>query len=290
MAKEHKYGIRDFKRDFPDDATCLTLLFKTLHTKKCDCGGTYALRAKRRQFQCSKCRFHIAPTAGTIFHKSSTPLTLWFYTIYLFSNAKSGYSAKELERDLNVTYKTAWRILMLIRKALAQSEQKLKGDVEMDETLFGGRKKAGPNNKYQSEALKAKSVIIGAVERGGILRTEVTPDATAYTIGGFLQQNVEQDGTRLLTDKSNRYNSVALGYDRHTVNHKRKEFVRGDVHVNRMESFWAHIKRSIKGTHKIISKKYLPAYLDAFVFHYNNRGNDNLRFSLLLGTLLRASR
>ena len=127
------------------------------------------------------------------------------------------------------------------------------------------------------------------MERGGLIRTEVSPDATAHTIGSFLRQNVEQ-GTRLLTDKSNRYNKVAVGYDRHSVNHKNREFVRGDVHVNHVESFWPHIKRSIKGTHKVISAKYLSAYLDGFVFHYNNRGNDNLRFSALMGVLLHVSR
>jgi hypothetical protein len=139
---------------------------------------------------------------------------------------------------------------------------------------------------YHSQNMKAKSVILGAVERNNLMRAEVSPNAKAKTIGKFLKKNVYKKNTRLLTDESNRYNNVAMGYDRHMVNHKSKEWARGDVHVNNMESFWSHIKRSVKGTHKVISKKYLQTYLDGFVFHYNNRSNDRERFVSLVGALL----
>lgn len=291
MAKINKYGVRDLERDFPNDSMCLEFIFNTLHSKKCSCGGQYAPLKGRRQYQCSKCRFQIAPTAGTIFHKSDTPLTLWFKVLLMFSNAKSGLSAKYLERELNVTYKTAWRMLSLIRQSLKQSKHLLKGDVEMDETYFGGKGYGGKYNQYQSQNMKAKSVIIGAVERNNLMRAEVSPNAKAKTIGKFLDKNVDLVNTqRLLTDESNRYDRVARGFDRFTVRHKSKEFVRGDVHVNNMESFWSHIKRSIKGTHKVVSKKYLPFYLDGFVWHYNNRHNDRERFASLFGALLTPSK
>lgn len=287
MAKINKYGVRDLERDFPNDQKCLDFIFSTLHSKKCSCGGKYIPLKERRQYQCSKCRYQIAPTAGTIFHKSDTPLTLWFKVLLMFSNAKSGLSAKYLERELNVTYKTAWRMLKLIRMSLKQSERLLGGDIEMDETYFGGKGYAGKDNKLHSQAMKNKSVIIGALERNKTMRAEVSPNAKAKTIGKFLDKNINRFSTnRLITDKSNRYNKVAMGFDRHTVNHDIREFVRGDIHVNSLESFWSHIKRSIKGTHKVVSKKYLPSYLDAFVWHYNNRHNDRKRFSSLLGALL----
>jgi len=98
------------------------------------------------------------------------------------------------------------------------------------------------------------------------------------------------DGTRLITDKTNKLDRVAVGYDRHSVDHHRGEYVRGDIYVNNVDAFWSHIKRSIKGTHKVISKKYLSSYLDGFVFHYNNRHNDKERFVALLGTLLHVAR
>jgi hypothetical protein len=121
------------------------------------------------------------------------------------------------------------------------------------------------------------------------MRAEVSPNDRANTIGSFLGRNVNPiTSRRLITDESNRYDKVAIGYNRHTVQHNIKEFVRGDIQVNTLESFWSHVKRSTKGTHKVISKKYLQTYLDGFVFHYNNRHNDNDRFSALTSMLLRA--
>ncbi len=293
MALADKYTLKNLKTDFPTDDACLEAVFESLHTKDCSCGGTYSKISGRKQYQCSLCRFQIAPTAGTIFHKSDTPLTYWFHAIFLFSNAKSGISAKELERQIGVTYKTAWRMLKLIREALHQKPrlgepdpEPLGGDVEMDETYFGGRAKAGRNNENLSAAMKKKSVIIGAVERGGTIRAEVSPTAKAKRIGSFLKRNVRPEGTRLFTDESNRYDRTASGYDRHTVNHGRKEYVRGEAHVNTMEAFWSHVKRSIDGTHKHVSRRHLQAYVDGFVFHRNNRHSDTRRFAALLGTLL----
>ena len=103
MAKKHKYSLGDLKRDFPDDKAVLDFIFDSLHSRECSCGGKYSVLKGRRQFQCSKCRFQIAPTAGTIFHKSDTPLTLWLHALWVFSNAKSGISAKEMERHLGLT-------------------------------------------------------------------------------------------------------------------------------------------------------------------------------------------
>jgi len=143
MAKIHKYGVSDLRKDFPSDKKVAKFIFDTRHSRKCSCGGQYKPLKGRRQFQCSKCRFQIAPTAGTIFHKSDTPLTIWFEAIMRFSNAKSGYSAKQLERDLNITYKTAWRMLNLIRKSLKQQKGFLSGDIEIDEMYFGGRFRSG---------------------------------------------------------------------------------------------------------------------------------------------------
>lgn len=289
MKRTDKYGIVQLRKDFPNDRACLEFIFDALHTRECSCGGEYSYREGRRQFQCSKCRFHIAPTASTLFHKSDTPLTLWFAAILAFSNAKSGISAKEMERQLEVTYKTAWRMLHLIRKALKQ-EGKLSGDVEMDTAYFGGRKSAGKDNANLSEAMRAKGVVMGAVQRGGNARLIVVPDAKAKTHGEFLAETVNPDGVRLMTDKTNRLDKVAVGFNRHAVDHHRGEYVRGDVHANTIEAFWSHIKRSITGTHKVVSRKYLQEYLDGFVFLRNNRHSDRERFALLLAILLQTAK
>ena len=288
MAKENKYSIRDLKRDFPTDEVVLEFIFDSRHSRKCSCGGAYKRIKGRKQYQCSKCRYQIAPTAGTIFHKSDTPLTLWFHALFIFSNAKSGISAKEMERQLGVTYKCAWRILSQIRKALKQDKDRLQGDVETDAAYIGGVYKAGKNNELLSIALSRKTPIIAAIERGGEMRAKVIPNLSAKEQSAFVQESVNPIGTRLMTDKTPALDRVAWGYERHFVDHSRKEYARGDIHVNHVETFWAHVKRSVRGTYKVVSKRHLQSYLNAFVFHYNNRHNDSARFGALLGTLLRA--
>lgn len=290
MKREQRYGVRSLEKEFPTEEACLNFIFDAQHSRQCSCGGTYKLIKGRRQFQCSKCRFQIAPTAGTIFHKSDTPLVLWFKAILAFSNAKSGISAKEMERQLEVTYKTAWRILMLIRKALGQKGRKLKGDVETDTAYFGGRFKSGRYNEKQKEAIAAKAVVMGAIQRGGKARLLVVPDATAKTHGEFLKKNIATEDTRLMTDKSNIFSKSASQYDRHTVNHGKKEYVRGDVYINTVEGFFGHVKKSIAGTHKSVSKKHLQAYLNGFVWLRNNSYSDKARFASLLGSVLLGAR
>lgn len=286
MKQQDRYSIKDLHTEFPNDDACLEYLFDSLHTRECSCGGKYSRLKGRKQFQCSVCRFQIAPMVNTIFQKTSTSLTLWFHAIFIFSNAKSGISAKEMERQLGVTYKTAWRILRLIRESLTQNNTKLKGEVEMDEAFMGGVQDGGKYNSKQGQALAEHSRVIGAVERGGILRAKHVSDLTANTIGSFIEQNIDKKNTRLLTDSSNRYGNATRDMKREYVNHSREQYTLRDIHVNHIESFWSHIKRSIKGTHKVISKKYLQTYLDGFVFHYNNRHSDRQRFDALLSGLL----
>ncbi len=287
MKRETRYGINSFRADFPDEVACLEFVFDALHSRKCSCGGEYRLITGRRQFQCSQCRFQIAPTAGTIFHKSQTPLMLWFHAIHVFSNAKSGVSAAEMERQLEVTYKTAWRILSLIRKALKQSKEPLSGIVEMDSAYLGGRHYGGKNNEQLGQAMKKKSVVTIAVSRGGKIRAKVADNVTANELESFMISNI-QEGSTLMTDGATTYKRVRDVYDLQSVNHSKNEYVKGDRHVNTIETWIAHIKSSIRGTYKVISKQHLQSYLDAFVFHYNNRHSDKARFEALLGTLLHA--
>ncbi len=290
MAKETKYSIRDLKAQFPTDEACLAFIFDTLHNRKCSCGGEYKQIKGRKQFYCSNCRFQIAPASGTIFHKSDTPLTSWFHAIWIFSNAKSGISAKEMERQLGVTYKCAWRILSLIREALKQDNGKLRGDVEIDTGYFGGKGYGGKYNKYQKENIAKKSIVTIAVERGGRARAEIMPDTTASTIQSFIERNIQTKATSILSYNAKVYWRSDKTHDRHSVDHSKGEWAKGDVHINTVETFFAHLKRSFKGTFKVISKQHLQSYLDAFVWHYNNRHNDRTRFGALLGTLLQTSR
>lgn len=274
-----RFGIKSLRKRFPSDSACLDYIFRKRHTVACSCGGTFVRLRDRKKYQCTKCRFQVSPTAGTIFEKSKVPLALWFHSMLAFSNAKCGISAKVIERDLEITYKCAWRMLSLIRGTLTQSEDVLSGDVEVDTGYIGGYAK-------KERMMANKTPVFAALQRGGTMRAEVTKDASALSHKNFIWKNVSTKGTRLMTDSANRFHNIAKPYDRHAVHHRKREYVRGDVHINHAENFWSHVKTSIRGTHKRVSPKHLQSYVNSFVFHYNNAGTDRARFEALLDTVL----
>jgi len=192
-----------------------------------------------------------------------------------------------MERQLGVTYKCAWRILSLIRKALKdENKDKLGGDVEIDTGFLGGRHYAGRNNEKLSESIAKKAVVNVAYERGGRIVAEIATDNSSESMRGFVEKYVSQNA-RMYTDSSRVYHQFNER-DIEKVNHNKREFSRGTVHINTVETFFAHLKRSMRGTYKVLSKKHLQSYLDLFVWHYNNRHNDRERFAVLLGTVLHA--
>ena len=143
-----KYTVRDFLQDFPDDAACLEWLKNYrwpdgIFCEKCERVTKHHLVLSRKSYSCQECGNHVHPTANTIFHKSSTPLTSWFHVVFLMASTRCGISAKQLERELGVTYKTAWRMFKLIRERLSDDGGDpflgSNGDVEADETYVGGK-------------------------------------------------------------------------------------------------------------------------------------------------------
>lgn len=285
-----RFGIRSLRKRFPSEDACLEYIFKKRHSKHCSCGGMFKRIKGRKKYHCSRCSFQIAPLSGTIFEKSKVPLTLWFHALMMFSNAKSGLAAKTIQRDMEITYKCAWRMARLIRGALRQSEEPLKGEVEMDLAFFGGKGIAGKNNERLSEVFRAKTKVLAAIERKGEARARIVENGSAKNHQNFLWQNVSTRNTKLMTDGTLHLDTGARPYDRHAVNHRRHEYVRGEAHTNTVDWFWSHVKGSLRGTHKTVSPKYLQSYLDGFVFHYNKRGNDRERFFALLDTVLQTPR
>ena len=185
---DSQHTLLQFMADFPDDGTCLTWLWRTRHAPDdehafCErCEDTvpfkrYETKQQRQAWTCTKCGLHLFPTAGTIFHKSSTGLRLWFYAMYLMTSTRCGISAKQLERELGVTYKTAWRIFTKIRGELMESgDDTLSGQVEMDETYVGGKPRNSDKKEFakspagrQSAAIKwshdNKEAVFGMAER-----------------------------------------------------------------------------------------------------------------------------
>ena len=146
----------------------------------------FHLMHNRKAFACQECGHHIYPCADTIFHKSSTPLTKWFMAMYLMTSTRSGVAAKELERALGVTYKTAWRMAHELRKLMASADHggPPSGHVELDETYVGGYQK---RSDYRKKGKSNKTVLFCAVEReGGKLRAGPVPDTTTYTFESII--------------------------------------------------------------------------------------------------------
>lgn len=241
------------------------------------CHGTTISRiVQRNQFDCDSCRYQFSATAGSTFHDTHLPLWKWFLAVYLVTESKKGISSKQLQRTLGVSYKTAWYLSHRIRDAMGSIEESpLVGVVEVDETLIGGKAK-GMGSGYRGN----KSVVIGAVQRGGKISLRVIPNTRRHHVIDFIEANV--DASSIYTDELKSYVG-ATGDARHaTVEHKAEEYVRGDVHTNTVESVWSLFKRSIVGSFHHLSVKHLPAYLDEIEFRFNNRDNPFLFRDTLL--------
>lgn len=267
--------ITQFNQRFPDDDACLHEVFLNRNENMTACYNCGVAEPKyykvrnRKCYECKDCGNQLHPLADTIFHKSSTPLKQWFYAIFLFSKSKNGVSAKELERQLGVTYKTAWRMAKQIRLLFDMDEEKLDGIVEMDETFIGGKR----NSK---ERFDNKTPVVGAVERKGEIVVKATQDASSTTLQRLMREHV-QIGTTLYTDEWSGYTRAKrLGYLHETVNHRSSEWVNGLVHTNTIEGFWSQLKRSLHGTYHFVSPKYLQSYLNEFSYRYNRRTSDRL--------------
>ncbi len=268
-----RYTIAQFNKDFPNDDVCLDTIFENRYgdvkdCPKCGVVDTKFYRVKGRKcYACMHCGYQLHPLAQTIFHKSETPLTSWFYAIYLFSVSKNGVAAKELERHLGVTYKTAHRMARQIRLLMQQDGDKLTGIVEADETYIGGTRK-----KWQQQSQWTnKHAVVGIVEKHGSAKAFVTKSPNATNTIPFLKANIAE-GSTLHTDESGIYTRVKRDFDHEFVNHSKYQYVKAGVSTNTIEGFWGQLKRSLDGTYHSVSPKYLQTYVNEFVFRYNLRG------------------
>jgi transposase len=275
--------IREFLAQFSTDEACLEHLFNVRFGQghvcpKCNEKSNWYRFKAERAYACQWCGHHLHPTVGTPFEDSRTPLQLWFYAIYLFTTSRHGVPAKELERQLGVTYKTAWRMGHLIRQHMEQvdGEFPLSGVVEIDETYVGGYQ---PGTR--GRGAKNKAIVFGMLERDGQVMTKVVPNCKNKTLHPIIEGNVAK-GATVNTDELASYRLLKKkGYDHKTVDHSKGEYANGDIHVNGMENFWKHLKGGINGTHIHVSKKHLPKYAKEFEYRFNSRGNPSLMFPAL---------
>ena len=269
-------NVRQFFQQFPSDEACLEHLFNVRFGQghecpKCKRAAKWYRLKSEQAFSCQWCGHHIHPMVGSIFEKSRTPLQLWFYAIFLFTTSKHGVSGKELQRQLGVTYKTAWRMAALIREHMAaiDGEAPLGGKgkvVEVDETFVGGKTKG-------MDWRKRKTVVMGMIERDGDAMLKVVPDQTHSSLIPQIKENVKP-GSEIHTDELRTYQKKfnPAEYTRKTVNHGEGEYAKPDgTSTNQIESFFNHLKKSIAGTHTSVSRKHLERYVKEFEYRFNRR-------------------
>ena len=306
---KEKYTIKQFQEDYPDENACLDKVFRLVYCglkccPKCNKEVTFRRVSTRRCYQCPNCYHQLYPCRSTIFEKSTTPLTYWFYTIFLFTVSKNGLSAMEVMRQIGVTYKTAWRILRQIRTLFADEETIFSGIVQVDETFVGGLNKNRHYGKKvahsQGRSFKDKTPVFGAVQPNTYTITAnaageekkvidvpskaqcfVVPDTKGKSIRPIIRRIVKP-GSIIVSDEWHAYNGLSGQYDHRIVDHARKEYVNanGDT-SNAAENLWSCVKRTLKGCYIHISPKYLQSYVNECTFRFDNRLNKGIFHTLL---------
>jgi transposase-like protein len=237
-------------------------------------------------YACRDCRGQFTVTVGTIFEDSHIPLGKWLAAIHLMASSKKGVSAHQLHRTLGLTYKSAWFMAHRIRYAMTQEPLsgllKLEGIVEVDETYVGGklrnphvavrRENASSKRPNAGRSTQTKTPVLSLVQRGGNVRSQRMDRITGENIRQVLKENVDIKAARVMTDGFGAYISLKQhGYQHQTVNHAADEYVRGDVHTNTVESYFAILKRGVTGVYHHWSRQHLHRYLAEFDRRYNER-------------------
>jgi transposase-like protein len=213
---------------------------------------------------------------GTIFEDSPLPLEKWLVALWMICNCKNGVSSWEIHRTIGVTQKTAWFMLHRIRKAMQdESAGKLGGEVEVDETFIGGKARNMHIDKRERRITgtggKDKTIVFGALERGGKVHTAVVADRKRSALQSCVKEHVEA-GAALYSDALKSYDGLAQDYAHKVIDHAEK-YVDGLIHTNGLENFWSLLKRGISGTYVSVEPFHLFRYLDEQSFRYNHRGS-----------------
>lgn len=277
-------------------------------------------RKADHRFTCQSCNRSFSVTVNTMLHKSRIPLRTWLIAFSLVTDAKKGVSAKQLERNLDVSYKTAWRMGMKMRELMKENLGKLDQIVEMDEAYVGGKPRKGGiarltesekeyydrtiarlDDKFDiSEGKKKRNwmpwwdvkrgrgtrkvPVVGIVERDGNVVAKVMTTLTHENLKAMVQKYVDEDDSVLITDSYKGYNKIDNIIDHVKIDHAKMFSYRG-INTNTIESFWAIVKRGIVGTYHRVTLTYLPEYIAEFVFKYNNRNDDDMFETLVTNAM-----
>ena len=277
-----RYTIADFNRDFPNDDACLEWLKNHLYPngifcQRCGQVTKHHKIVSRRSYSCDVCGRHVHPTSNTIFEHSPTPLKLWFYAIYLMSATRCGISAKQIQRETGVTYKTAWRMFNQIRSLLQEDNEPASGEFEVDETYIGASK---PGKRGRGAG--GKAVVFGVAQRKGKVSALIPKNLKTSTIVPLIKERVLPE-SMVYTDEFPTYDYLKEhGFKHKRVHHTRKVWVAGNAHINTIEGFWSALKRGINGVYHAVSQQHLQSYINEYSFRYNHRGDNKPMFLTVL--------
>ncbi|MBW8242985.1 IS1595 family transposase [Muricauda oceani] len=280
-------SILEIIQTFPDEQSCID------HLEELRWNGNVispfdetskVYNCKGNRYKCKNTGKYFNIKTNTIFDNTKLPLQKWFLAIWLVTSHKKGISSLQLGRDLNITQKSAWFMLSRIRQCFGIDNDQMEGEIEADETYVGGKE----GNKHADKRIKnaqggvGKAAVLGMVQRGGNVSAKKIDDVSMQTLSAEIMRNVKE-GAKLYTDEFTSYKRLKRVYDHKFVKHSRKQYVKGRVHTNTIESFWALLKRGIFGIYHFTSKKHLQLYVDEFCFRYNSRQiTESARFNLLL--------
>lgn len=285
-------SLVEFMQEFPDDAACLDRLWREryapdghhAHCPVCEKERKFHRTKSRPAYTCDSCGKHLHPMKGTIFEKSTTSLQLWFYAMYLMASTRCGISAKQLERELGTTYKTAWRMFNKIRNHLMNDEdgKPLSGDVEVDETSWGGKARRPMTPSEGALFRESKATVLGMVERGGKVRLRVIPSRRGPALSREVRANIDPTSL-IITDDWQAYKPLRGHFlDHRVINHSAGSYVDGEIHTNTIEGFFGNLKTGMRGAYKKVSAKWLQSYLDEFAWRHNAKREGTALFEQLL--------
>ena len=307
--KTHRIGpnLIETTRAFSSEENCHTYLEAArwpngVHCLKCDhdkvskftlkgkvktyADGTMKATPDRFLYQCLKCKYQFAATTGTIFSDTHLPLSKWMLAVAIMCNAKKGVSAKQMERDMGVSYKTAWYLNHRIREAMNDGIDGLfTGTVEADETYIGGE-----CDKRRKRAKYDKEPVFGMIERetGRVVAKHI-PAANRWAVTQEIDAVVAPEA-KVMTDESNLYSNLTKrGFEHKIVVHSNKEWVRGDVHTQGIDGFWSLLKRGIIGSFHQVSIKHLDRCIAEFQFRFNNRETQEIFAAVILGLAIKSA-
>ena len=226
-------------------------------------------------FRCRECRKHFSAKTNSLMHGSNLGYQKWAIAIYTMSTSLKGVSSLKLHRDLGITQKTAWYMLHRIREAWDDAQAPFEGEVEVDETYFGGKRKnmhAWQRKQLKGVGTAGKTAVVGMKERGSNkVRAEVTPATDRRTLQEYVTENTAEDSS-IYTDDHAAYHGIPRDHTR--LNHNVGQYVDGQAHTNGLESFWSLLKRGYHGIYHKMSPKHLDRYIAEFAGRHNVRPLD----------------